>query len=329
MAVELRGVETKEDRTALRKKVREDHKKSMAERVRELVAPPMQGRYADWEMERYLAADALSASTCKDICPPAGDPAEALRRRLWKGGDTPATILGTTIHTAILEPERFDMKYLVTPTRGAGLAAHKAELREAGYTMISQKQMDIARTAREQVHAHPLAAKLLAGVQPEHVEQTFFYEVQSRVGDGVISVGAKMRADLCRDDIGCWVDIKSTRKIDPYGFSGESAKYDYDLTKAWYQKGIERCTQMGLIENVTDYLFLCIENEFPCRVEVYEMGNATTALGLERLNEAISAWGACQAADEWPSLRGGEVRPFDHPDYAFKAWGEYLAHKEE
>ena len=59
------------------------------------------------------------------------------------------------------------------------------------------------------------------------------------------------------------------------------------------------------------------------------MGQAKTSLGLERLNEAISAWGACEAADAWPSLRGGEVRPFDHPDYAFKAWGEYLTHKED
>lgn len=301
----------------------------MKARARELVPPPEPGRYSDWVMERYLEADALNASTCQDICPPAGDPAEALRKRFWKHTETVSTRLGTAIHAAILEPVRFDVKYMVMPTRGTGLVKYREEMRELGHHLLSQTEMDIARCAREQVYSHPLASKLLTGITPEHVEQTFFFKLPVTVDDEVIAIDGKMRADLCREDIGCWIDIKSTRKIDPYGWCGESAKYGYDLTKAWYQKGIDRCQQMGCVDKITDYFFLCIENHFPCRVEVYEMGGATTALGKERLNASINAWAECVAANDWPSGRSGDVRPYEHPEYAFTEWGEWLSRSEE
>lgn len=307
----------------------DQHVQSMKDRVRTLVDPPAPGRYADWEMEDYLCADALNASTIRDICPPKGDPELALRKRFWKKTETDSTKLGTAIHKAILEPDAFDKTYIVTPTKGKGLKQWRLDAKEAGYVSISQLQMDIARTARDNAHAHHRAGRLLAGIKREHVEQTFFFQCPARAGDEIVPVMGKMRADLCRDDIEIWVDIKSTRKVEPYGWSGESAHYDYDLTKAWYEKGIDLAGQSGHVGTITDYFFLVVENQFPVRVELYHMGNATTTCGQDRLSHALGRWAECVAADDWPSERSGDVRPYDHPDYYFTEWGAYLEHLEK
>ena len=251
-----------------------------------------------------------------------------LRARFLRHAPTDATRLGSAIHAALLESDRFDEKYILTPIRGKGLLDYKIELQQEGYVMCSQKMLDIARCARENAHNHPLFAKLLAGIKREHVEQSFFFE-WGMMRDEFHQWVGKMRPDLCRDDIGMWVDIKSTRKIDPYGWCAESAKYGYDVTKAWYQFGIDICQNQGWIKPIDTYLFAVVENDFPCRVEVYEMGGATTQLGKDRMAAAISRIADCLIAGDWPSERNTDVRPFEHPDYVFTAWGEYLQHQEE
>ena len=290
-------------------------------------------------MEQYLCVDATNAGLVKMMVPPSGDPEVAMRARFLRHNPTDATRLGSAIHAALLEPDRFDEKYILTPIRGAGLLDYKIELQQEGYVMCSQKMLDIARCARESAHNHPLFSKLLSGIKQEHVEQSFFFEWMMDSASGPVPRRhrqwmdskwmGKMRPDLCRDDIGMWVDIKSTRKIDPYGWCAESAKYGYDVTKAWYQLGIEKCHRKGWIEAIDTYLFAVVENDFPCRVEVYEMGGATTSLGVQRMEAALLRIADCLNAGDWPSERTTDVRPFEHPDYVFTAWGEYLQHQEE
>ncbi len=290
---------------------------SMDARLVELIEPLEPGRYDDIKMEDYLAFDAVNASTLNAICPPGGDAAAADWQRRHRGGSTDSQKLGTAIHKAILEPEAFDTKTIVTPTRGKGLKEWRKERAEEGYTMISQAQMDIARTARDEVHAHPLAGKLLAGVEPQHVEQTFFFDVETHTAEDIPqTLRGKMRADLCRDDLGIWVDIKSTRHIDPRGWSQDAAQWGYDLTKCWYMRGAETLAPR-FIQPIETYLFLCIENDFPCHVELYEMGPSSTTLGTDRMNLALRLWATARAANTYPGKGDGEVRPFDLPDYAF------------
>jgi exodeoxyribonuclease VIII len=295
---------------------------SMDARLVELIEPLEPGRYPlegekPIEMEDYLAFDALNASTLNAICPPGGDAAQADWQRRHRSASTDSQKLGTAIHKATLEPEAFDSHYIVTPLRGKGLVTYKQELRDEGYTMISQTDMDIARTARDAVHAHPLASKLLDGVEAKHVEQTFFFDAEAHTTEDIpITLRGKMRADLCRDDLGIWVDIKSTRKIDPRGWSQEAAQWGYDLTKCWYMLGAEDLAPR-FIQPIETYLFLVIENALPCHVELYEMGPSSTTMGTDRMNLALRLWATAVTLKKYPGRGDGEVRPFDLPEYAF------------
>lgn len=274
-------------------------------------APPV-GPYPDTPMEEYLSWDAVSAGLLKTVL--REGPAFARWSRQFKLGDRPALQLGTAAHAAVLEPEHFEGRFQLRETKGEGVRARMAELVGYGVTLCTQTQLDLAACMAAQVHAHSRAAKLLEGGDRE-LAVVFELEVTASNGERVTLL-CKLRIDLLRRDIGVGVDLKTARDVSPRALSRSFVDYGYDLSKAWYEAGL---TAAGL--EVDTYTYVCVENELPCRVRLYELGPASTDLGRLKRGRALVQWVDCLQADAWP-VEDERVQPLELPEWEFERWGE-------
>lgn len=174
---------------------------------------------------------------------------------------TPAKVLGSAIHSIILEPDLFDEEFAINPgierRSNAGKAEYAAFLAEnAGKTIITDEQAQACYAVRDAVHRHPLARGLL---QSGKAEQSF-YAIDPETGELI-----KCRIDYLPDNGSMIVDVKSTEDASPGGFGKSAANYRYPLQTAWYQDVLDACVG----EHPEHWVFLAFEKEPPYAIGVY------------------------------------------------------------
>jgi hypothetical protein len=96
---------------------------------------------------------------------------------------SPALIMGSAIHSAVLEPDLFPSEYVMAPTdinrrTNVGKEAYAAfEKANAGKTVLDPDDYSTCIAVRDAVHNHPVASGLLQRGKAEHV-------LRNRPGDG-------------------------------------------------------------------------------------------------------------------------------------------------
>ena len=174
---------------------------------------------------------------------------------------TPAKVLGSAIHSIILEPDLFSLEFAINPgidrRSNAGKAEHAQFVAEnAGKTIITDDQAQACYAIRDAVHRHPLANGLL---QRGKAEQSF-YAIDKETGELI-----KCRIDYLPDSGNMIVDVKSTEDASPGAFGKSAANYRYPLQTAWYQDVLDAC--FG--EHPEHWVFLAFEKEPPYAIGVY------------------------------------------------------------
>lgn len=172
---------------------------------------------------------------------------------------TPALVLGSAVHSIILEPDLFTGEYVANPgidrRSNAGKAEYAAFIAEnAGKTILTDDQMQTCLAIRDAVHTHPVAAGLLRGGASE---QSFF-GIDSETGELI-----KCRTDYMVGDM--IVDVKTTEDASPNGFGKSAANYRYPLQVAWYH---------GVLDAAFDHhppywVFLAVEKSPPYAIGIY------------------------------------------------------------
>lgn len=245
-------------------------------------------------MADYLALDALGSSAVKDAAELT--PLEWRFKRSEPSGDTDATILGTAIHTAILEPDKLEGAYLAKPDvdgrTKAGKAAnaeHKARLAESGGIEISADALEIAREAGRLARQK---SKLWAILSKGEVEQVYVAR------DEATGLALKARLDFGGTIAGVlfpW-DLKSARDLDDRsleravidrGYGQQAAHYldvigasEPDLAPVWH--------------------ILWVRNRRPLDLRVTRLDEAWIEHGRRLNRRALDTIAACEASGEWP-----------------------------
>jgi exodeoxyribonuclease VIII len=174
---------------------------------------------------------------------------------------TRAMIIGSAIHSAILEPDLFPSEYVASPgfdrrsTKGrenaeAFAAEHK------GKVVLEPEDFSMCLTIRDRVHNHPVAGGLLVGGRSEQS----FYAIDSETGELI-----KCRTDYLHDSGHLIVDIKSTEDASPDGFGRSCVKFRYPVQTAWYQHVL----RSAYGECPQHWAFVAVEKEPPFAVGVY------------------------------------------------------------
>lgn len=186
---------------------------------------------------------------------------------------TPALILGSAIHSAILEPDDFRASYIASPgfdrrTKN-GKAEYEAFVAEhAGKVVLSEDDFNRCIKIRDRIHTHPEVADLFQGGQ---AEVSFYAEDR---GDDVIDAETgelllveqpeliKCRFDYLHDSGELAVDLKSTDDASPAGFGKSIANYRYMMQPPWYYRVLK--TLYG--EHPKTWVFVAVEKEPPFAV---------------------------------------------------------------
>jgi len=203
-------------------------------------------------------------------------------------------VIGSAVHTSVLEPDEWDANYAVTPAginrrTNAGKAEWDVFTTAAGSrTVISREDADLVGKITEGVFAHPAAGGLLG--LPGKAETSLFWK------DAETGLECKCRPDFLLDDGSTIVDLKTTESASPADFMQSIVKFRYHVQAAWYLHGVEQATG----KRPEQFVFVAVEKRPPFACAVYVAAPEMVQIGWDTARANLNRLAECMAADAWP-----------------------------
>lgn len=220
--------------------------------------------------------------------------------------DTDALKVGRAIHTAVLEPEKFNQEFLCLPdidrrtTRGREMYAElvsqnpdKTILKPDDFHMA----LDVATSIRGSTHANYL-------LEGAHTEVTLDWTHEET------GIHCKARVDAYNEDMGLLVDIKTTQDASRTGFPRKLFSYGYHRQAAYYLSGMQANG-----EAAKHFVFIAVEKEPPYAVGLYRLSDQTIQLSKQENDALLRLYAECKRTDSWPGYTQG-IEDISIPDYA-------------
>lgn len=223
---------------------------------------------------------------------------------------TPAMVIGTAIHTAVLEPGEFGKRYHVAPAVDRRTKDGKAEwllaldqAEAAGAELISNDDATTCMRIADQVRSHPTARKVFSHGQ---AEMSCYWT------DRETGVLCKCRPDWL--NLPLIVDVKSTEDASRDAFMRSAWNYRYWVQAAWYMDGVEQATG----QRVDAFIFAAFEKSAPHACAFYFADEAMIELGRAEYRKQLRLYADCLASDKWPGYPT-DVLALGLPAWALKA----------
>ncbi len=213
--------------------------------------------------------------------------------RMRDGQDTKALADGRMIHTAVLEPEKFEGQYVFGPNVSRATKEWKA-FQAANFGKICLKPSSTAGLEQvvAAVHEHPLAKVLL---READIEQSMAW-IDIETG-----VMCRIRPDIISN--GSMADLKKTACASPDRFARSCVDYGYHRQAAMYMQGYEILTG----DRPEDFYFLAVEMTAPFCCEAYRVPQDMMESGARQYRKLLRLYADCLLADEWPGYSGNAV----------------------
>lgn len=228
---------------------------------------------------------------------------------------TRAMIIGSAVHSAVLEPELFSGEWGRIPEgHGASKAVKeaKAELAEqfAPDQILKASDYDMIITMRDSVLGNPVAASLLEASNAE---------VSSYWTDPKTGIPCKARIDampFADSEWGsCLVDVKTTVNASPKEFQRSVFNFGYMRQASHYLSATQHM-ETGEQTHRNRFIFICVEKSPPYCTAMYELDPDALALGKADVERLLGVWADCESSDEWPSYPT-EVQELSLPAWAY------------
>lgn len=230
--------------------------------------------------------------------------------------ETPAMLLGTVTHAAILEPDTFDSRYIVSPKFDRRTkqgkdesAAFDAEAELKGLTPIDADVYEAARNMSDAARAHPIARRLLGIGTAEASVFWHDYSLLEYCGCEADSMYCKARPDLLFDNM--VIDLKTTDDARPEAFRRKIANFRYHVQQAYYSDGIKTVTG----EAPSTFVFLVVETTPPHGINIFMLDDDSVELGRAAYKTDLQTYIECLKSNDWPSY-APEVSVIDLPKWA-------------
>lgn len=220
---------------------------------------------------------------------------------------TAAMVMGSAVHSAILEPDLFPSEVIESPEFDRRTKVGKAEyeaFKAANASKIILPPEDYATclAIRDAVHTHPVAAGLLQGGKAEQS----FYAIDSETGELI-----KCRTDYLHDSGAMIVDVKTTEDASPDGFGKSSANFRYPVQTAWYNRVLDAAYG----EHPANWVFLAVEKKPPYAIGIYFMEADLTERGAIAAQRDFMRIVEHKRKGEWPDY-GIEPLPLTLPGWS-------------
>lgn len=187
----------------------------------------------------------------------------AYKNRLFK--ESAAMRLGTAVHAALLEPDKFKSDYDTTPLR-KGTKAHK-EL-DGSKIWLNNSDWATVNGIKRQLKKNVEAADLLESCKQREIE----------VKGYVNGIPFRGFVDAMSEDI--IVDVKTTQDASPDGFSRSVYNFSYHLQAAIYME----------LTGAKQYYIIAIESSSPYSVVIYKLSQDAMDSGYAMLQRGIDSF---------------------------------------
>lgn len=203
--------------------------------------------------------------------------------------------IGTAIHTALLEPDRFTEDYmLLRDVADRRASEYKQAVKVHGTErVLVSSEADKVAGMQEAVYSTPSAAKLLKA--PGWAELSGF------ATDPDTGALCRHRFDRLTED-GIAIDIKKTQDAREDSFARSVFNYRYHVQAAFYADQYFWITG----EPLKAFAFVAVEEEFPHGVKVYIVDDEAMAYGRFLYQRNLATYARCMESGEWP---GYDAKP--------------------
>lgn len=243
------------------------------------------------DFDEYKAVDAVNYSALKWMRKSALHFLNALKR---DGADTRSMKLGRAGHTAVLEPDRFLIDYVMFGgDRRAGKAWDAFAADHADKEILKLDEYQLALAMRDAVEKHPRAMELLAGGRAE---------VSLKWTDEKTGLECKGRVDWVDVSRRIFVDLKTAADIEASKFAANAARLGYHGQLAMYRRGLEA------VHGATfDGYIIAVENKAPFDVAVFRYDEDVMYTADCEVGELLGRVAQCRRSNEWPGQYPGET----------------------
>lgn len=205
------------------------------------------------------------------------DPLKLFKRK--EKQQTRAMQIGSAIHCAILEPEKFRNQYLLMPEiKDRRQPEYKNAIKYYGESNVfTSTDCENISGIINAVRNNEYALELLNAPGPTEVSGFFI--------DNETGLLLRHRFDKLSYINGEWigVDLKKTRESNEFKFSKSIFEYNYHLQDAVYSTGFKEITG----EKLRSFTFIAVEEEYPNIVELYELCDISKNIGIQLMRELI------------------------------------------
>lgn len=253
-------------------------------------------------LAQYLVHLAIGTS---DIIAAMRSPAH-YRSKIWVRS-TEAMALGTAVHAAILEPERFAATYVVAPDMDRRTRDYKLWVQENvhdGSIALSSADGIAIDAMVAAVNGHALAASLVRGAD---IEASLYWN------DPATAMPCKSRPDCLRAQEQTIVDLKTATDASFLAFQRSIHSYGYHIQAAHALNGAERVYGGG---RWSAYLWVVVEKDPPYGVAVYQPDDMTLDAARYECQTAIELIAQCQEKGAFPGY------PEEIQTIGLPAWAE-------
>ncbi len=266
--------------------------------VSETQVPTEPGIYKNLRFETYYAIQAISHSILEGFVPPK-TPAHGREAWINPEPQTEAMAFGQALHTALLEPERFEIEYVTAPkcdkrtnVGKAAWAEFEAAHKGKNYLLPDEREKIEAMVAAAMKHGS--ARELLT--RPGHREYVFVWKDQET---GLL---CKARLDLMVPH-GDWtyiIDVKTCVDASEREFPKAIHRYGYGRQLAWYRRAA-----YALAPRQRRCAFLAMEKTRPYCVAVHELEERALMQGDRENTAALATIARCVSENHFPGYEDG------------------------
>lgn len=249
--------------------------------------------HGDWSLARYLAHPAPSRSDLWRIH--STSPYEYhWRRERETDEETDAMRLGSAVHTAVLEPDKFEGSVAVFDGTRRGKAWEEFKAEHDGKTLLTPTQHERAVNIRDYVRGEPKLCRLFEEGQPERSIVWTDEETELLV---------KARPDWLDGLRWRVVDLKTTSDLDDWALMRSVKKYGYHLQGAMF---LDACDALGM--EVRDVWLLFVASDGPPLCKLKRIPDVAIDEGRAIYRAAMDTYAECWESGQWPRP---EIKPED------------------
>lgn len=220
---------------------------------------------------------------------------------------SPAMVIGSAVHTLLLEPYFFDYYFIKEQKfdcRNSGQKKLKEqyEKRCEGKELIKigwQKKIADMVMA---VNDHSKASRI---INDASIEKSYYWI------DKDTNLLCKSRPDIYNEKLDILADLKTTKEASPDVFKRNLIASDYHIQAAMQREAIFQTT--GKL--VTDFVFIAVPSVRPYKPYIYRLDEEVLQQGLFEFKQALALLSMCYYSNKW-DIERDEIITLTLPPWA-------------